>query len=151
MHSEHQRLPRVVANTVNPQAFVQNLKATEMGERRKSTLWPQTGKMTDVEVKCHDMEANMAVRIVYKENLKRSPLNWLVNRRRRKRYFSQRMLAARHFQAIYVAACKGQKTKGENSKDAPNFSKAEISEVNVAQGSSARVTFWVLMPPCVLK
>lgn len=65
-----------------------------MGKKRKNTTWPQTGKMTDVEVKCHDMEANMAVRIVYKEDLKRSQFNWVVNRRKRKRYFSQRMLAA---------------------------------------------------------
>lgn len=39
--------------------------------------------MTDVEVKCHDMEANSAVRNVYKQVLKRSPFKWLVNRRKK--------------------------------------------------------------------
>lgn len=45
------------------------------------------GKMTDVEVKCHDMAANTAVRIVDNQVLKRSPFNWVVNNRKRKKVF----------------------------------------------------------------
>lgn len=58
-----------------------------MEKKRRNPTWPQTGKMTDVEVKCHDMEANTAVRIVDNQVLKRSPFNWVVNKRKRKKVF----------------------------------------------------------------
>lgn len=47
----------------------------------------EQGEMTDVEVKCHDTEANTAVRIVDNQVLKRSPFNWVVNKRKRKKVF----------------------------------------------------------------
>lgn len=43
--------------------------------------------MTDVAVKCHDMEANMALMIVDNQDLERSRFNWVVNKRKKKRVF----------------------------------------------------------------
>lgn len=89
------------------------------------------GKMTDVEVKSHNVEANMAVRIADNQALKRSQFNWVVNKSNGKKVFFHQMLAGEPlpdtFKRIYVAACKGQKQKGGESEDPPNLSKADTS------------------------
>lgn len=75
-----------VANTSKPQALVQKAEGQRLAER----VWNKKirkKKMTDVEVKCHDMEANSAVRNVYKQVLKRSPFKWLVNRGKKQVFF----------------------------------------------------------------
>lgn len=128
-----------------------------MEKKRRNPTWPQTGEMTDVEVKCHDMEANTAVRIVDNQVLKRSPFNWVVNKRKRKKQFfppnAGRLAVARRLQTIYVAACKGQKQKMEKVKIPPTFPRLKSlqSKVNRASENSPGVTFRVQMPPSVLK
>lgn len=74
-----------------------------MGKRRKNTTWPQTAKMTDVEVKCHGMEANMAVRIVYKVDLKGQHLTALSIRE--KGTFPNECWQLSHYQTLSSDTC----------------------------------------------
>lgn len=116
---------KLLCKTWTPTSCRDSFGEKEMGKERKNTTWPQAGKMTDVELKCHDVEPNMAVRIVYKEDLKRSPFNWVVNNGKKHEVFPPTSggswAISRHFQAIYVAACKGQKQKAGTAKMPPTF------------------------------
>lgn len=87
--------PRVTVQTVNPlKPPCETRRLTTCRDTLDEEKWKRNertqrghrrGEMTDLEVKCHGMEANTAVGIVDNQVLERSPFNWLVNKRKRKK------------------------------------------------------------------